>query len=148
MSSLLTCGRPICRPFALAFSIPDRTRERIIASSNWLNTPAMDTLASPWRRFLRTSFCPKWHRVCQTSPSPPIAITFTVFPTSLFLEFGAIDSIFLMWQKCRCSFRFVGRYPSSYRRPSKTNLVSCSLNLSFCPKDKNANRVLLYPPTL
>ena len=31
MSSLLTCGRPICRPLALAFSIPDRTRERIIA---------------------------------------------------------------------------------------------------------------------
>lgn len=30
MSSLLTCGRPILRPFALAFSIPDRTRERII----------------------------------------------------------------------------------------------------------------------
>ena len=30
MSSLLTCGRPICCPFALAFSIPDRTRERII----------------------------------------------------------------------------------------------------------------------
>ena len=25
MSSLLTCGRPILRPFALAFSIPDRT---------------------------------------------------------------------------------------------------------------------------
>ena len=41
MSSLLTCGRPIWRPLALAFSMPDRTLARIIASSNWLNTPAI-----------------------------------------------------------------------------------------------------------
>ena len=53
MSSLLTCGRPICRPLALAFSIPDRTLALIIASSNWLNTPAICKKAS-----LMGSACP------------------------------------------------------------------------------------------
>ena len=37
MSSLPTCGRPIWRPLALVLAIPDRTRERIIANSNWLS---------------------------------------------------------------------------------------------------------------
>ena len=44
MSSLLTCGRPICRPFALAFSIPDRTRLRIISE---------DALNKVWDSFYR-----------------------------------------------------------------------------------------------
>lgn len=46
MLSLVFCGRPICLPFALAFAIPERTRARIIASSNWLNTPAICKKAS------------------------------------------------------------------------------------------------------
>lgn len=33
-SSMVICGRPICFPFALAFSMPERTRERIMASSS------------------------------------------------------------------------------------------------------------------
>ena len=37
MLSLVVCGLPICLPLALAFAMPDRTRSRIIASSNWLN---------------------------------------------------------------------------------------------------------------
>jgi hypothetical protein len=41
MSSFVVCGLPILRPFALAFAIPDFTRARIIANSNWLNTPAI-----------------------------------------------------------------------------------------------------------
>ena len=41
---MLTWGLPICRPFALAFSIPDRTRLRIIANSNWHEyTPRHET---------------------------------------------------------------------------------------------------------
>jgi hypothetical protein len=32
MSSLLTCGRPICRPFALAFAMPDRIDSLIVSS--------------------------------------------------------------------------------------------------------------------
>ena len=46
MLSLVVCGLPICLPLALAFAIPDRTRSRIMASSNWLNTPAICKKAS------------------------------------------------------------------------------------------------------
>lgn len=46
MLSLVVCGRPICLPLALAFAIPDRTRSLIIASSSWLNTPAICKKAS------------------------------------------------------------------------------------------------------
>ena len=39
MSSAVTCGLPILRPFALAFAIPERTLSRIIRNSNSANTP-------------------------------------------------------------------------------------------------------------
>jgi len=39
-------GLPICFPLALAFAIPERTRLLIMASSNWLNTPAICRNAS------------------------------------------------------------------------------------------------------
>lgn len=46
MLSAVTCGLPILLPLALAFAMPERTRVRIMASSNRLNTSAISRNAS------------------------------------------------------------------------------------------------------
>ena len=46
MSSFVVGRRPICLPLAFAFAMPDLTRARIMASSSWLNTPAICRNAS------------------------------------------------------------------------------------------------------
>ena len=56
MLSAVTCGLPILLLLALAFAMPERTRVRIMASSNRLNTSAISRNASlmgsavPWRQ--------------------------------------------------------------------------------------------------
>ena len=53
MSSAVTCGLPILRPFALAFAIPLRTLSRMIRSSSSANTPLICIKA-----FVIGSICP------------------------------------------------------------------------------------------